>query len=571
MQYWLTATHLKSGERARIDLGALPVTVGRGQAEHPDAQQRLSLAFDPMLSRNHFEARLDGQRLKVRRLENRHPLFWQGQEQVEFCLEPGQHFTSAQTSFEFTGRPTSLGEPTRAGTVLVDLSRLRELDAERCLKAVLGLQPLLAQGLAAEPFFSQALSVLSQIVPMASAIFVMRVQGERYDTIASLDQHNEHGPSRTLLRQAVTGGEPVCYFWDQVGAQAATVIGNSRWAVAAPIPVSQEECFVLYSVGSEQALSVTNSGRTPGDLDRAVLAFVANLLSGHFQARRTAQQVEEERRQRELTQNLHQILQALTATLEPSEIQACLSEHLVRLVGCDKVEFGLAGPTQPSQSGGGQSWTLEVPLRRRDLIQGSVSLFRHGQPFREDEINLALSLCAQATTALENAQMFKTVQRQAIIDELTGLYNRRHFFELAEALRAESQEVSVIIFDVDHFKKFNDNHGHLVGDEVLRLVAGAAARTFPPPHALGRYGGEEFAVASALDLAQLADLAEHLRQAIEATALCTPEGRLSVTVSVGLAGGRGPLEALLGRADDALYQAKSAGRNRVVMSAVARD
>jgi diguanylate cyclase (GGDEF)-like protein len=152
-------------------------------------------------------------------------------------------------------------------------------------------------------------------------------------------------------------------------------------------------------------------------------------------------------------------------------------------------------------------------------------------------------------------------------DALTGLYNRRHLSELMAAIAHGSEHppgaTTVIIVDVDHFKQINDRYGHAVGDQTLRAVA--ALLRDAAGQVVGRWGGEEFlVVAPGMDLSHGSALAEHLRAVIEAAVLSGPDGQpLRLTVSVGCAAAAGDPEWLVRLADQALYEAKRAGRNTV--------
>jgi len=165
------------------------------------------------------------------------------------------------------------------------------------------------------------------------------------------------------------------------------------------------------------------------------------------------------------------------------------------------------------------------------------------------------------------------VQRLAITDGLTGIYNRRYFFELAERelnrARRSEHLVSAIMLDVDHFKKVNDTYGHAIGDQVLRAVAERCSKNIRSIDNLGRYGGEEFAVILPLaDLKVAQIVAERLRQCIADVPIPTEKGDVTVTISLGVASSVQDDEdaaALLNRADAAMYEAKQAGRNRVAV------
>jgi diguanylate cyclase (GGDEF)-like protein len=161
----------------------------------------------------------------------------------------------------------------------------------------------------------------------------------------------------------------------------------------------------------------------------------------------------------------------------------------------------------------------------------------------------------------------------AATDSLTDLPNKRAFLQalardLARADR-EAKPISLVMLDVDFFKRFNDTHGHQTGDDVLRLVGSvlkAAVRTGDVP---ARYGGEEFAIIlPCTDAAGASIVAERIRAMLEGASIRGPAGSLRVTASLGVATLVGPGcqtggEELVARADAALYEAKHAGRNRV--------
>jgi diguanylate cyclase (GGDEF)-like protein len=157
----------------------------------------------------------------------------------------------------------------------------------------------------------------------------------------------------------------------------------------------------------------------------------------------------------------------------------------------------------------------------------------------------------------------------AMTDPLTGLFNRRAFFELGRQMIAQQARsrgpVSVLAFDLDHFKSINDRFGHAVGDDALRTFAATASGSMRATDIIGRIGGEEFVailVGSATDAAMVA---ERVRAAFEVAAVEISSHRMNATVSIGVATAAGAieLEALLAHADVALYRAKANGRNRI--------
>jgi diguanylate cyclase (GGDEF)-like protein len=171
--------------------------------------------------------------------------------------------------------------------------------------------------------------------------------------------------------------------------------------------------------------------------------------------------------------------------------------------------------------------------------------------------------------ALQKA--LKDVQRLAITDPLTGLYNQRHFTAAAEAEVQRAcrygRPLSAVMMDIDHFKRVNDTYGHTIGDRLLQKVAESCRKELRKADVVGRYGGDEFAIMlPEIDLAAAQRVAERLRKTIAQTQLRTPKGPARVTASLGVAAVDCDtilLEALLSRADKALYVAKRKGRNQV--------
>lgn len=164
----------------------------------------------------------------------------------------------------------------------------------------------------------------------------------------------------------------------------------------------------------------------------------------------------------------------------------------------------------------------------------------------------------------------ETFEHAALTDALTGMQNRRYFDdalkEYLDEFRRIEKPIGLIVLDLDHFKSVNDTHGHDVGDEVLRQVAGCL-KNFTRYHDIAaRIGGEEFAVvAPNLDMEALAKFAERIRRAVSDLVIVSGNVRLKVTTSVGIASwdGREAPDSFYRRADGMLYQAKRQGRNRV--------
>jgi diguanylate cyclase (GGDEF)-like protein len=216
---------------------------------------------------------------------------------------------------------------------------------------------------------------------------------------------------------------------------------------------------------------------------------------------------------------------------------------------------------------------LELPLLAGRQDFGTLVLA--GPEFGPEERETAASLASQAVVALENARLHRIVERQALVDGLTGLSNRR---ACEDALRIELHraqrfggELAVVMADLDNFKEVNDRHGHSVGDHVLREFAHRLGESVRDIDVAARWGGEEFClVLPGTDAEGGVRVAERARAALERTPVETPEGIvLAVTASFGVAAfpGQAPDErALVDAADAALYRAKGEGKNRVAVA-----
>jgi two-component system, cell cycle response regulator len=217
---------------------------------------------------------------------------------------------------------------------------------------------------------------------------------------------------------------------------------------------------------------------------------------------------------------------------------------------------------------------IELPLSAGRISFGSLMLF--GDAFSEDERMTAASLAAQAVVALDNARLHRIVEKQARIDGLTALANRRHFEDqlAAEIARVErfGGPLAVVIADLDDFKDVNDRFGHPAGDLVLREFARTLEEGIRDVDLAARWGGEEFVLLlPGTDLEGGARVAERIRRAVASRTVLSAEGeRISVTASFGVAAfpGASSAQGLMAAADGALYDAKRAGKDRVGSAAV---
>lgn len=190
-----------------------------------------------------------------------------------------------------------------------------------------------------------------------------------------------------------------------------------------------------------------------------------------------------------------------------------------------------------------------------------------------EDVFRALELFSrQVAVAIGNARQFMEMRRLTLVDELTGLYNRRGLYQLGshevERARRLHRPLAALFLDVDHFREFNNRYSHAVGDRVLREVASCARATVRNIDIVARYGGEEFVVLLLeTDLDRALEVGERLRKAVEAVQVATPQGPSRVTVSVGVATlseDTETLDDLLSQANAAEHLAKTRGRNRTV-------
>jgi diguanylate cyclase (GGDEF)-like protein len=219
---------------------------------------------------------------------------------------------------------------------------------------------------------------------------------------------------------------------------------------------------------------------------------------------------------------------------------------------------------------------LSIPLITHDNLCGVLNLHKDKiENFDQDEIALSQAVASQAAIAIENAKLYELATELSITDELTGLANRRHFHDILNReftlTQRYSSSLSLIMIDIDHFKKYNDCHGHLQGDVVLKKVATTLLHNTRGIDLACRFGGEEFVILLPKTTTTGALIAaEKLRSVIETETFAgesesQPEGRL--TLSLGVASypdDTSDIHHLLELADQALYMAKQQGRNRVV-------
>jgi len=214
---------------------------------------------------------------------------------------------------------------------------------------------------------------------------------------------------------------------------------------------------------------------------------------------------------------------------------------------------------------------LMLPILLGDLLRPHDENFAHSIWVTVFAVELVLYAIGTVFVIfmLVSDRVVAVHKTAASMDPLTGLFNRRGFAEacsrVIEREANAGRPVTVMIFDIDHFKGINDRFGHPAGDEILKLFSAVVVNNLRLSDLSGRIGGEEFAALLPCPLDEGVLVAERVREAFEGSGIVCDEGAVDTTVSIGVAGGPAgiQLEVLLAAADTALYQAKRGGRNRV--------
>ena len=219
---------------------------------------------------------------------------------------------------------------------------------------------------------------------------------------------------------------------------------------------------------------------------------------------------------------------------------------------------------------------VAVPLYKGNKSYGLI-LAEHTLEnyFSTSNTDLFKAVSMQVAVAIENAKLYEQMEEMAERDGLTNVYNRMYLQKimpkLIESAKIHNQSISIGIFDIDHFKVFNDTYGHLFGDEVLKAIAHLAQKKVDAYHGIvARYGGEEFVmIFPNVTLGEAAVIVEDLRKEIEHFTLTKEDVSAKITASFGVSGFPevvDNVESLLRTADDAMYMSKRQGRNRVTVA-----
>jgi len=317
------------------------------------------------------------------------------------------------------------------------------------------------------------------------------------------------------------------------------------------------------------------SERVPvrGKDEFALLGTAFNDMANQLQAR--LDELEDERGR--LRDAIARFGEALAASHDVGQLLRVIVEGAVEATAATGASLAAGGDVVESGDPGGAGERLELPIGAGGETFGTLTLV--GTGFTPEQRLTASSLVSHAAIALENARLHRIVERQALVDGLTGIANRRR---CEEALTSEialadrlGTPLTLVLADLDDFKEINDAHGHATGDDALREAAAVLRATVRDSDLAGRWGGEEFLLLlPGTDAEGGARLAERARSALGERSFRGHDGAaVSVTCSFGVAQHSPGTERreLLAAADRALYRAKREGKNRVALDTPVRS
>ena len=428
------------------------------------------------------------------------------------------------------------------------------------------------------------------------------------------------GYSSTVVDRVVATREPMVLTGTEEGAalgSESAVTHGLRSILVAPLQIEDRLLGVVY-LDSRLAKGIFTSD------DAEILSAIASNVAFALETARLAEMelsVASERRQRQVAELLRDSMRDIGQSLEPRGVLRSILHTSVAALSADagaillaegeRLEVAAAvggGVTLPPEGydlakadqpeiaealrsrkplsvasvisernsplfgllGRAGSFIVAPLVEREQAVGALVIIARRPNAFGQTQTEVAAALAGQGVVAYENAQLFARVQVLAQRDELSGVANRRYFFEIAGRTFRDARQLgtplSAMMLDIDHFKNVNDRYGHASGDDVIRVVAQRITKVIGSGDFVGRYGGEEFALVVQAPLPDAHALAERLRQVINEAPIATASGPIDITASVGVAEMEtrdADLGRLLQRTDAALYEAKRGGRDQV--------
>lgn len=260
-------------------------------------------------------------------------------------------------------------------------------------------------------------------------------------------------------------------------------------------------------------------------------------------------------------------------------IPATSGEKALQIVESEKIDLILLDIMMPSMDGfevckilKNNPNTKDIPIIFATAKTDEQSIAKAYEAGGNDFVSKPLKkaeVIARVQTQLQIKTQIEKLEFLASRDSMTGIYNRRKFFELASLLFETTQNnLFISMIDIDHFKKINDTYGHDAGDIVIKTMARVIAELLPPYAIFGRIGGEEFAVILEKNEQDVLALFENIKNEIANLEIETNSDTIKFTISNGIAQKNNDthsVDALLKKADEALYEAKGTGRNKVIL------
>lgn len=392
----LTATHIPTGETTQFELSRESFSLGR--ASSGDSPDKLSVAFDPKLSRRTALLAVAHDSITVTRDGSRYPLFYEGCEKDQFQVRPGERFSSGETVFEL------IQADARTLTVQV-MDEVNHGNAETTLKVLLGFQPLLGSWHTVTELAEKSVGLLRELLPYSQVTFFQLEESGEAQPLAPTTLR----PSRSLMAECLKENLPAYHVWAPTGGEnQPTQFGDESWALAAPV-VSTKNCLILYAVGQE-------SQNTPGVLERSALALVARILGQHLESRHslflTAKIEAETRANTKLRILLETIEQSLSLEQE-SGFQKRILEGARKLTDSELAHFEL----DLSEFGEEKSHTTIGQDNEGYFLAGSferswpqgVLCRRKQDEFSDEEAGWLEALVGFAETVFENRRLHNQV------------------------------------------------------------------------------------------------------------------------------------------------------------------
>lgn len=408
---------------------------------------------------------------------------------------------------------------------------------------------------------------VSHSAPIQVGVKVIGGHGQLGSVIASVE------PSDTLLDAARSASRRVKLLYavgDQIAAASPAATGETQAALPKHRTVGQ--LALRAKAPAAFLFAYTSAKRVPLAFLWVVLAAFLGALAGlRFPVLRKTG------RRANVRDAVAIVGDTLAATHNPNALLPVILEAATEATGAAGGTITTRGITRAKRGEtGGNAARLEVPIRVEDGVTSTLELYAAEGVFDAESHEAAQWIARQGEIALENARLHSLVKQQAVTDDLTGLANRRRFVAQLEAEVARAERsgtpLSIVLADIDDFKRVNDTWGHDVGDTVLKRVARVMEAATRDVDLTVRLGGEEFAILlPETDTAGARRLAERVREAVEAATVEAGDDAIRITASFGISCFPETADAsqLLLEADRRLYDAKRAGKNRVVTSVAA--